>query len=157
MYLSYYLLSAWVYRDYNIEKYANICTSAYIDVIICTHIRSTFLYGTSRCPHTDKMWPNFPAQEKVGQVWFRVLESCKFCVVRRTWRDQQRRNSIPFIVEAVPWHRRLVSALSHRRLGFESRAVHIGFVVDEMAMAQVFSEYFCTSCHCHSTNTPFSH
>jgi hypothetical protein len=43
-------------------------------------------------------------------------------------------------VEAVLWHRFLVSVLSQRRPGFDSRPDH---VVEETALAQVFSTYSC--------------
>jgi hypothetical protein len=40
---------------------------------------------------------------------------------------------------AVPWLRRLVSGLSPRRTGFDPRSVHVGFVMDEVALGQVFT------------------
>jgi hypothetical protein len=45
---------------------------------------------------------------------------------------------------AVPWLRRLVAGLSPRRPGFNPESVHVGFVVDKVALRQVFffSEYF---------------
>jgi hypothetical protein len=33
-----------------------------------------------------------------------------------------------------------------RRPGFDPKSVHVGFVVDKVAMGQVFSEYFGFSC-----------
>jgi hypothetical protein len=39
-------------------------------------------------------------------------------------------------VSAVPWLRRLVADLSPRR------SVHLGFMVDKVALGQVFSEFF---------------
>ena len=40
---------------------------------------------------------------------------------------------------AVPWLRRLVAAgLSQRRSGFDPGSVHVGFVVDKVALGQVF-------------------
>jgi hypothetical protein len=47
-----------------------------------------------------------------------------------------------FIFEAVLEHRRLAAALSQRRLRFDSRRVRTGFVVDKVALGQVFSEHF---------------
>jgi hypothetical protein len=38
----------------------------------------------------------------------------------------------------VPWLRRLVAGLSPRRLGFDPGLVHVGFVVDKVALGQVF-------------------
>jgi hypothetical protein len=39
---------------------------------------------------------------------------------------------------AMPWLRRLVAGLSPRRPGFDPGSVHVGFVVDKVAMVQVF-------------------
>jgi hypothetical protein len=38
---------------------------------------------------------------------------------------------------AVPWLRRLVAGLPPRRPGFDPRSVHVGFVVDKVALGQV--------------------
>jgi len=38
----------------------------------------------------------------------------------------------------VPWLRRLVAGLSPRRPGFAPGSVHVGFVVDKVALGQVF-------------------
>jgi hypothetical protein len=38
---------------------------------------------------------------------------------------------------AVPWVRRLVAGLSPRRPGFDPDSVHVGFVVDKIALGQV--------------------
>jgi hypothetical protein len=38
----------------------------------------------------------------------------------------------------VPWLRRLVAGLSPRRPGFDPGSVNVGFVVDEVALGQVF-------------------
>jgi hypothetical protein len=40
--------------------------------------------------------------------------------------------------QAVPWLRRLVAGLSPRRPGFDPGSVHVGFVVDKVALGQVF-------------------
>jgi hypothetical protein len=40
--------------------------------------------------------------------------------------------------EAVPWLRRLVAGLSPRRPGFNPGSVNVGFVVDKVALGQVF-------------------
>jgi hypothetical protein len=42
----------------------------------------------------------------------------------------------------VPWLRRLVAGLSPRRSGFDPGSVHVGLVMDKVAMGQVFPEYF---------------
>jgi hypothetical protein len=41
-------------------------------------------------------------------------------------------------MSAVSWLRRLVAGLSHCRPGFSLRSVHVGFVVDKVALGQVF-------------------
>jgi hypothetical protein len=42
----------------------------------------------------------------------------------------------------VPWLRSLVAGLSSRRPGFAPWSIHVGFVVDKVALGQVFSEFF---------------
>ena len=42
------------------------------------------------------------------------------------------------LVRAVPWLRRLVAGLSPRRPGFDPGPVHVRFVVDKVALGQVF-------------------
>jgi hypothetical protein len=42
----------------------------------------------------------------------------------------------------VSWLRRLVAGLLPRKTGFDHRSVLVGFLVDEVALVQVFSEYF---------------
>jgi hypothetical protein len=39
---------------------------------------------------------------------------------------------------AVPWLQRLVAGLSPRRPGFAPGSIHVGFVVDKVALGQVF-------------------
>jgi hypothetical protein len=47
------------------------------------------------------------------------------------------------LVMAVPWLRRLVAGLSPRRSGVDPGSVYVGFVVDKVALGQVFfPEYF---------------
>ena len=41
------------------------------------------------------------------------------------------------VVLAVPWLRWLVAGLSQRRPGFDPESVHVGFVVDKVALGQV--------------------
>jgi hypothetical protein len=48
--------------------------------------------------------------------------------------------------EAVPYVRRLVAGFPRRQPGFELGSGYVGFVVDKVALVQVFSEYsgfFC--------------
>jgi hypothetical protein len=40
--------------------------------------------------------------------------------------------------EAVPWHRRLAAGLSQRSPAFGPRSIHVGFVVDKMALGLAF-------------------
>jgi hypothetical protein len=41
-------------------------------------------------------------------------------------------------MKAVPWLRRLVAGLSPRRPWFDPGSVNVGFVVDKVALGQVF-------------------
>jgi hypothetical protein len=41
------------------------------------------------------------------------------------------------LIVAVPWLRRLVADLSPRRPGFDPGSVHVGFMVDKLALGQV--------------------
>jgi hypothetical protein len=43
---------------------------------------------------------------------------------------------------AVPWLRRLIACLSPRRRGFTPVSVHMGFLVDNMALRHVLSKFF---------------
>jgi hypothetical protein len=43
-------------------------------------------------------------------------------------------------IEAVPWFRQLVTGLSPWRPGFTPGSVHVGLMVDKVALGQVFSE-----------------
>ena len=47
-----------------------------------------------------------------------------------------------YFVMAVPRLRRLVAGLPPWRPEFDPGSVHVGFVRDEVAMGQVFPEYF---------------
>jgi hypothetical protein len=42
----------------------------------------------------------------------------------------------------LPWLRRLVAGLSPRRPGSAPRSIHVGFMMDKVAMRQVSSEFF---------------
>jgi hypothetical protein len=47
---------------------------------------------------------------------------------------------------AVPQLRRLVAGFPSQRHGFEPRSGNVGFVVDEVTLGQVLSEYFGFPC-----------
>jgi hypothetical protein len=49
-------------------------------------------------------------------------------------------------IEAVTQFSWLIAGFSLRRPGFESTSGHVGFVVDQMVLGQVFSEYFGFPC-----------
>jgi hypothetical protein len=53
---------------------------------------------------------------------------------------------------SVPKYTKLTPSKAVPRPGFESRLGHVGFVVDKVAMGQVFSEYFCSPANSHSTD-----
>ena len=56
---------------------------------------------------------------------------------------------------AVPRLRRSVAGLSPRRHGFDPGSVHVGFVVDKVALGQVFSPITSVfPCQFHSTGPP---
>jgi hypothetical protein len=55
-------------------------------------------------------------------------EAHKYCLYRLTNPHCQ----------AVPWLRRLAAGLPPRRPGFDPGSVHVGFVVDKVALGQVF-------------------
>jgi hypothetical protein len=50
------------------------------------------------------------------------------------------------IDKAAPKLRRLVASFPPRRLGFAPRSGQVGFMVDKVALGQVFSEYFGLLC-----------
>jgi hypothetical protein len=61
----------------------------------------------------------------------------------------------PYIHKAVPWLRRLAAGLPPRRPGFDPGSVHVGFVVDKVALGQVFSlSSSVFPCQFHSTGAP---
>jgi hypothetical protein len=56
---------------------------------------------------------------------------------------------------AVPWLRQLVAGLSTRRPGFDPSSVHVGFVVDKVALGQVSTQSTSVFiCQFHSTGAP---
>jgi hypothetical protein len=46
--------------------------------------------------------------------------------------------SVTLFIMAVPWLRRIVAGLSPRRLGFDPGSVHMGFLVDKVALGLDF-------------------
>jgi hypothetical protein len=61
------------------------------------------------------------------------------------------------LTTAVPWLRRLAAGLPPRRPGFDPGLVHVGFVVDKVALGQVpppprVLRFF--PCQIHSTGAP---
>jgi hypothetical protein len=54
---------------------------------------------------------------------------------------------INLLLRAVAYLRRLVAGFPPRRPGFEPGSGHVAFVMDKVALGQVFSEYFCFHCH----------
>jgi hypothetical protein len=48
--------------------------------------------------------------------------------------------------KAAPYLKRLVAGFPPRRPGFKPGSSHVGFVVDKVALEQVFSEYFGFPC-----------
>jgi hypothetical protein len=57
------------------------------------------------------------------------------CTIQNVWLRQHR--EMGFLM-AVPWLRRLVAGLPLRRPGFDPGSVHVRFVVDKVALGQVF-------------------
>jgi hypothetical protein len=56
---------------------------------------------------------------------------------------------------AVPWLRRLVAGLPPRRPGFDPASIHVGFVVDKVALGHVFLPSTSVSpCQYYSTGAP---
>jgi hypothetical protein len=50
------------------------------------------------------------------------------------------------IERTVPWLRRLFAGLSQQSPGFVTGTILVGFVVDRVALGQVFSEFFGLPC-----------
>jgi hypothetical protein len=58
-------------------------------------------------------------------------------------------------IRPVPCLKRLAAGLSPRRPGFDPGSVHVEFVVDKLALGQVFSPSTSVfSCQFHSTGVP---
>jgi hypothetical protein len=56
------------------------------------------------------------------------------------------KETVTIRTEPVPELKRLAVGFPQRRPGFEPRSGHVGFVVEEAALDQVFSEYFGFPC-----------
>jgi hypothetical protein len=56
----------------------------------------------------------------------------------------------------VFWDMQTVADFSPRRFRFDHRPVHVRFVMDKVALRQVFPQYFRFPCQYHSTNAPHS-
>jgi hypothetical protein len=52
----------------------------------------------------------------------------------------------------MPWLKQSVFRLSTQTPGSETRSLGVGFVVDKMALTQVFSEAYGFPCHYYSTS-----
>jgi hypothetical protein len=59
--------------------------------------------------------------------------------------------------EAAPQLKRLVAGFLPRRPGFEPGPGHVGFVVDKVALGQVFSEYLGFPCQSSFHQLPHNH
>jgi hypothetical protein len=60
-------------------------------------------------------------------------------------------NNMQLYSKGVPWLRQFVSGLSMRRPGFAPRSVHVGCVVDKVALVRFISEFFGFPCQYNST------
>jgi hypothetical protein len=67
-------------------------------------------------------------------VWTLRLEEKLFASAG----DRTRSSITKRHIRAVTWLRRLVAGLSLRSPGFEPRSIHVGFVVEKVALGQVF-------------------
>jgi hypothetical protein len=86
-----------------------------------------------------KFGRSFPHNKKFGRPDSECCGRVNFVSFEENEEAAKEEILFPFILEAV--YRRLVSALSQRRLRFDTRPVHVEFVVDEMSLAQVLFEY----------------
>jgi hypothetical protein len=76
--------------------------------------------------------------EKSMTQGYNVLpDALRYHGVSRSWRIPYNRR-----IMAVPWLKRLVAGLSPWRFGFATGSIHAGFVMDKVALWQVFSEFF---------------
>ena len=63
----------------------------------------------------------------------------------------------PLLILAVRWFWRLITEHSPRRPGFDPSSAHATFVVEKVALGEIFLRVLRSfSCHCHSTNSPHS-
>jgi hypothetical protein len=73
--------------------------------------------------------------EKLGRVWKKVAVAKSLRCATFSSKDK-----------VMPQLRRLVTGFPPRRPEFKPGSGHVGFVVDELALGQVFSEYFGFPC-----------
>jgi hypothetical protein len=55
-------------------------------------------------------------------------------------------NLVTLRIKAVPLLRQLIAGFPQQQSGFDSRSGLVGFMVDKVALGQVFSEYFGFLC-----------
>jgi hypothetical protein len=106
-----------------------------------TIIRLIVMYGCEG-------WTMSKHMEEALRVWERKILRKVYGPKRDTngWRIHQTRN-----YRAVPWLKWLVAGLSPRRPGFAAGSIHVGFVVDKVALEQVFLRVLRFLCRYHST------
>jgi hypothetical protein len=81
---------------------------------------------------SQRMWKSV----KFAEWWFSMEATVREKGNFTNWWKYSKQES------AVPYLRRLVAGVPQRRPGFDPRSGHVGFVVDKVALGQVFSEYF---------------
>jgi hypothetical protein len=103
--------------------------------------------------HLSRIWsPPCPVSDRHCEVLPQELSSRGVNLIASEIKNEWSCTSTPQVpswrgswlstFKAVPWLRRLVAGLSARRPGFNLGSVHLGFVVDKVALGQVFSKYF---------------
>jgi hypothetical protein len=144
-------LETWAhFRSYGqvwVVSVSNKIEKKFIDVY-CSRLRS-ILTSESKCWLTFQNIPQNKTYVKSCNsfyAWRKEVVGCQ----RRTfsdltggspwvWSTCRCRFIILNITLTVPWLRRLVAGLSQRRPGFDPASVNVGFVVDKVALGQVFS------------------
>jgi hypothetical protein len=71
--------------------------------------------------------------------------------------SQVRLSSAELVSWDVPYLRRLVAGFPPWPPGFDTRSCHVGFVVDKVALRQVFSDYFSFPCQFSYHLMPYTH
>jgi len=110
-------------------------------VTLCTtkfNIQKVYILPTQLCVFCMDLSDYVPVQHSLTCFYNRD----EVCLLRCTkW---------IFKYNFVPWLRRLVAGLAPRKPGFDPRSFPVRFVVNKVALGQVFP------CQCHSTNAPYS-